>query len=434
MVLPQIPPFFGRGRGKVRVLVFASLLGLSVALPSTSTAQAPRKPFSKHEIIELLGTDLPPDQVEAAVRRNGISFRITSEVESELREAGASGSLIQTLKELAPKTGGKPEVESPPVTPPAAPPVLMVESSPGGAAVYVDDEPKGTTSSEGRLKLTQLTPGTHAVRVSLSGYSDFEDHVELAGGQTVVLPVRLNAAQPSAPPASTPQTGVTPTNLTGFYTGSVENLTANLRAKVKTALIERNGRIGGCMTVARPLVGSGRISGHVEGASVSFTVSGQGSRIEVTGVTSGASLTGTYLAHPSEGGIQQGRFNLERDASRSGPTAADIANCPTEAGEPVATFIVAHDHGSMQTYCVGTLTIGNGAIQFQSSNSAHSFTLALSDVKEVRKNNIYLVAIGAFHITATHGRPANFVVINGQGQYQSPDPVIFAAARAVTEK
>ena len=55
----------------------------------------------------------------------------------------------------------------------------------------------GTTSSEGRLKLTTLSPGQHRIRLSLDGYGDDSRDVVIAGA-SMVLEVTLEAIQPAA--------------------------------------------------------------------------------------------------------------------------------------------------------------------------------------------------------------------------------------------
>ena len=81
-----------------------------------------------------------------------------------------------------------------------APPVLIIDAKPGGAQVYIDDELVGTTSSQGRLKLPQLNPGEHRVRLALLGHQDYEDKIELRPGETTRLLANLEAAK-AAPPS-----------------------------------------------------------------------------------------------------------------------------------------------------------------------------------------------------------------------------------------
>ncbi len=77
--------------------------------------------------------------------------------------------------------------------PPAAP-ALVVHSKPGEAEVYVDDVRAGKTSPEGVLKIPDLSPGTHRVRLSLQGYADYEQTVALAAGQPATIEAGLEAA------------------------------------------------------------------------------------------------------------------------------------------------------------------------------------------------------------------------------------------------
>jgi hypothetical protein len=96
------------------------------------------------------------------------------------------------------------------------------------------------------------------------------------------------------------------------------------------------------------------------------------------------------------------------------------------------SFTVAHDHGkSGQDYCVGVMSIGNGLIHYKSTNGVHTFEIPLDAVREARKNAVYLMAIGAFHIRLKKGTNYNFVVLNQQGQYQPPDPILTAIDNAM---
>ena len=103
--------------------------------------------------MQLLKGSVPAKRVGELAQSRGIDFQVTPDVETELRQVGATDDLLSLLRRLAPRTA-----------------TLVIESCPGGAHVYVDDEPVGTTSSEGRLTLTMLSPGQHRVRLSLDGY------------------------------------------------------------------------------------------------------------------------------------------------------------------------------------------------------------------------------------------------------------------------
>jgi hypothetical protein len=91
---------------------------------------------------------------------------------------------------------------------------LVVHSTPGGAQVYVDDQPMGTTSSEGKLRLP-LKRGPHTVRLTLLGYVDWEGTTTLTAGRSVTVEAALIAAQSIAKnasplPSPTPETSPSP--------------------------------------------------------------------------------------------------------------------------------------------------------------------------------------------------------------------------------
>ena len=112
---------------QIGLTLVAAAIFWTTALLSPASAQESSKPLTKTTIIKLLKGDVPPARVETLVRERGISFQITSEVESELRQAGATGSLIATMKEVEPKAAA-PAPQAPRQTTPAAPaPVAPVK-------------------------------------------------------------------------------------------------------------------------------------------------------------------------------------------------------------------------------------------------------------------------------------------------------------------
>jgi hypothetical protein len=166
-------------------------------------AQPEPKPLSKDDVLKLLTGSVSARRIGDLARQRGIDFQITQETENELRQAGADDALLSALKQLAPKP---------------QPATLVVNSSVGGARVYVDDVAIGDTSSQGRLRVPNLTAGQHQVRVSLDGYEKFDDAVELAAGETAVLRVTLRRSISSAPtqPTNSHLEAETPTSFERF--------------------------------------------------------------------------------------------------------------------------------------------------------------------------------------------------------------------------
>src|ERR1017187_8144163 len=163
------------------LVVFAA----AVFLPLFGPAQSSRK-LTEQNVIDLLTGDVPSDEVAREAQKSGITFQVTAAVAKEIRDAGGTDALVRVLRSLSSKTPAAPS--KPPRTAPAAsPPTLLIESTPGQSQVYVDDEPVGTTSQQGRLKLSKLPAGGHRVRVSLSGYEDHEEAVTLTDGHVTTV-------------------------------------------------------------------------------------------------------------------------------------------------------------------------------------------------------------------------------------------------------
>ena len=154
--------------------------------PAAPSGQAHREPLSEKEIVDLLKAGVTSTRVGVLARQYGVSFQLTPQTETHLRQAKASESLLKTLQEMTPK----PPVSAPPAPPP---PVLVIDANPGGAQVYLDDELMGTASKEGLLKISRVAPGEHKVRLSLAGYSEYVRTVNFGAGETVRFLVDLRA-------------------------------------------------------------------------------------------------------------------------------------------------------------------------------------------------------------------------------------------------
>jgi hypothetical protein len=142
------------------------------------------KPLSDKDVAELLAGGVPNSEVARVVTENGISFHLSAALEEQFRDLGATDELIDALKKAS-----LPDTTPPPR--PSARGMLKIRSQPGEAQVYVNDEPKGITSLEGDLKLSDLAPGTYRVRVALAGYKTWENSLDVTAGETATAFVTL---------------------------------------------------------------------------------------------------------------------------------------------------------------------------------------------------------------------------------------------------
>jgi len=408
-------------------------------LPSFGNAQKPVKKLTKQDVIDLLTGDVPSDQVAEEARKSGISFPVTSSVAKEIRDVGGTEQLIQVLQSLAPHASA-PAVPPAPNPHPAAgnsPAGLLIESDPGQSQVYVDDEPKGSTSKQGRLKLTQLAPGPHTVRISLNGYQDYEKSVTLAGGEltTVIAALQQAEAAPVVTPPA-PQTEVPPPASPGQvgYLGvlPMEQQPAGARGVVISGAAPGGpADQAGLKTYDAISAINGRTVSTAQELRSTLASYQAGEVVQITWYNGSNTVTKPIRLAAAPAQVQPPP-QQQQQQQVSPPTFSNIP----QTG--MVSFAVAHDHGPNgqggDNYCVGEMSIGNGMISYKGlkgTNGVHTYEIPLSNVKEARRNAVYLVAIGAFHVRLKKGTNYNFVVVNLQGQYQPPDPILTAIDNAM---
>jgi hypothetical protein len=416
-------------RGKRISQTLALLLALVAAIaviPSLGNAQKAAKKLTKQDVIDLLTGDVPSDQVAQEARKSGIAFQVTAAVVKEIHDVGGTDDLIRVLKSLAPRAPAAPEGTAHTGSA-TSPPTLMIVSNPGKSQVYVDDEPVGSTSQQGHLKLTQLAAGDHSLRISLSGYQDHEETVTLVGGQSNTVTATLHKAeQPSAPPPpQRPQTEETPTVNTGQpgFLG------------VQAMQPQPAGARGVVISGASP--GTPAERAGLKAYDTILAVNGRQ-------VTTLQEIHDALLGHQVGESVQITWYNGSRNVTKqiqlvAAPAPGQATAQPSSPPSPTnmrqtgfVSFAVAHDHGrSGQDYCVGVMAIGNGMIYYKSTNGVHNFEIPLNSIKEARRNVGYLVGYGAFHVRTKKGTNYNFVALNQQGQYQPPDAILTAIDNAM---
>ncbi len=414
------------------ILVLLALIAAIAVVPSSSNAQKSSKKLTKQDVIDLLTQDASNEDVASAARDAGVSFQVTASVEKEIRAAGGNDDLIRVLRSLSPRA------PAPPTPPPhtvsaASPPVLMIESSPGQSQVYVDDEPVGSTSPEGRLKMTRLAAGNHRVRITLNGYQDYEETVTLATGEvtTVAATLQQNAAQVSTPPLRS-QTEVTPPANPGQpgYLG--------IQIMPQQPAGARGVMISGAAAGGPAAQAGLKLSDTILAVNGQMVATPQDLKVALAGHQAGEVIQITWY---------NGSTTVTRQIRlAAAPQQVPVPQQPQPQPQPqlppslvprtgMVSFAVAHDHGqSGQAYCLGVMSIGNGMIYYQGTkgtNGTHNFEIPLNSVREARRNGVYLVAMGAFHIRTKKGTNFNFVALDQQSKPEPPDAVLTAIDNAM---
>ncbi len=169
------------------------ILALLVALPARPQDKPPA--MSVDDVMTVLKYHPPSSDVIRQINKLGISFEMTSELERKFRRAGADDDVIAALKGVS-----KPDVSAG---------IIEVHTQPGEAQVYLNDELRGMSSPEGRLRISSLAPGSYTVRVSLPGYQSWQRDVTVTGGQTASVMAPLVQSSPTGTvPAITTTTSI----------------------------------------------------------------------------------------------------------------------------------------------------------------------------------------------------------------------------------
>jgi len=115
-------------------------------------------------------------------------------------------------------------------------------------------------------------------------------------------------------------------DISGTYRGTVHNSTARVSAEFSIFIKQETKALSGCMSVHRPLYGSGFLNGTIEGNAVSFLTTAPMFQISFHGKRTGRKITGDYavLTQP----VQYGEFDLEKLSSDAPGTDFDMNKCP----------------------------------------------------------------------------------------------------------
>jgi hypothetical protein len=184
---------------------------------------------------------------------------------------------------------------------------LFVTSNPPSAAVFVNG-----IKQPGQTPVTlSLSPGQYNLVLRLPGYSPYVGSVNVSEGSTQI-------------DAELSQEFVE--DLSGTYRGTVHNSTAGISATFSISIRQHTTVLSGCMTVLRPLYGSGYLNGTVEGNAVSFLTTSPMFQISFHGKRTGKKIIGTYTVARQP--VEIGEFDLEKSSSEG--TAFDLNKCPTD--------------------------------------------------------------------------------------------------------
>jgi WD40 repeat protein len=128
----------------------------------------------------------------------------------ETQNPKTSSPLSEPGRRPAAALGSKPPGTEGLGTKVVVPSALVIEGAPPGAQIFVDDQLTASTGLDGQAKISTLSPGQHRLRVTVNGYQDYEQGIDLLAGQTFRLAAKLEPFELPMlnEPAKTPNLGL----------------------------------------------------------------------------------------------------------------------------------------------------------------------------------------------------------------------------------
>jgi hypothetical protein len=333
----------------------ASTLAAFALLLSTggATRAQGKKPITKKGMLTAIKINgLSTREFIRQIETRGVDFEMTASDESDIRNAGGRPEIIE-----AARANYRPAGAARPTTPAAA---TTTASRPPARPATGGPVPSGPPLSKDAI-LELLRNGVPAERV--------ERNVEARGvnfSMTPDIAREINAAG-----------------------GNRSLIGAITEKSTEVASSGNSGNSGGSVFNAGPETTGPTYDDLIESAGnayLSSNYNGARTYIQQAVQLDGQNPTAYQLI--GLWALNEGQL----------PTAEQAMRAALERNGS-APFKVAHDHdGSFTNYCVGSFFVSKTGVSFVADDGRHTFEVADSNIKEVKKNGFVGAAIGAFHV------------------------------------
>lgn len=344
-------------------VTFAAAAAIVFAMMTASVAEMQAKqPYDKDKLLRVVQLNaLPTSEVVQAIQQRGVDFRMTSEIESQFRGAGARPEVIDAIR------GNYRAASSPPAgNPPSSP-----SSNPRPSSSV----PAGPPLSKNEI-ITLLQSGAPTARVeqfvevrgvSFSITPQIAREIKEAGGNNALIGA-ITAKATETPSASPGPSGTAsrPVPAGPDYDDLTDKAVAAMQA---------NNTYGAIRLLQQ-------------------AVSLDSSKPQAYGLLGFAQLYGSKDILAAERSM---RAAIERGGG--------------------APFRVYHDHDKFfNTFCQGSLFVSKSNVTFRADDGNHTFEATRQDIKEAKLNGFVGAQYGAFHLKvgAGKGETYNFAPFNKQ--------------------
>jgi len=355
-------------REKSIAVIFYLAVVILIGLPGGASAQTCKNAIVKERLIQYLRSKATSaDQIAGGVRKCGVDFQLTSEVESELIAAGARPEVISAVRDSyrQPARSNDNTASS---------------KSSSGASSRTTAAPKKISGEplakdaivallENGVADAQVRKNVEARGVSFKPNAQINNEIKQAGGSVAL--VNLIAASYVDVRASS---GATSNNAYGT-TGNKSSASDDYESLIDRAVSQYD------------------VSKDAAGAIGSLQ---QAMKLEPNNARAYQLLGFTYL-YGQQNFVEAEKYMRE---------------AVTRGGS--AVFRVFHDHdGLFNETCQGSLFIAKDVVRFESDNNVHTFQTDDVNIKEVKTNSAFRRAFqtktGSFKIVLKTGNEKDSV-------------------------
>ena len=345
--------------------VIAAGAAILFAMMMTSVAQLQAKqPYDRDKLLRVVQLNaLPTSEVVQAIQQRGVDFRMTSDVESQFRGAGARPEVIDAIRGNYRVAAGSPPPSSPPPNNPPNNPKTSSSVPPGPPLAKNEI----ITLLQSGVPTTKVEQFVEVRGVSFSITPQIAREIKEAGGNNALIgAITAKASEP--PPTSPSRPG--PVSRPAPAGPDYDDLTDKALAAMQAN--NTNGAI----------------------RLLQQAVALDSTKPQAFGLLGFAQLYGSHDIAAAERSM---RAAIERGGG--------------------APFRVYHDHdGLFNSFCQGSLFVSRTNVTYRADDGNHTFEASRADIKEAKLNGFVGAQYGAFHLKVGAGKGStyNFAPYNKQ--------------------
>jgi hypothetical protein len=329
---------------------------MAVMTASVAEMQA-KQPYDKDKLLRVVQLNaLPTSEVVQAIQQRGVDFKMSSDIESQFRGAGARPEVIDAIRGNYRGASGPPPSTSPSTPPSNTRPNTNVPAGPPLAKNEI------ITLLQSGVPTTKVEQFVEVRGVTFSITPQIAREIKEAGGNNALIGA-ITAKASEAPPSSPG-----PVNRPAPAGPDYDDLTDKA-----LAAMQANNTYGAIRLLQQ-------------------AVTLDSSKPQAYGLLGFAQLYGSKDIVAAERAM---RAAIERGGG--------------------APFRVYHDHDKFfNTFCQGSLFVSKTNVTFRADDGNHTFLANRPDIKEAKLNGFVGAQYGAYHLKvgAGKGETYNFAPFN----------------------